>query len=655
MYQDNLIAKLFLFQSVNSFSSFIYIAFIAQPGLDEVCHPTCIQLLMKNLIIIFMTQIVLGVGAKVLLPFLLRKWKSRKTSRATKAKANRCKTFQFPCLRNGGLETDQDIAPQESTPSPILKPTVSPKSKPPLGHDHSDPVSQTSIPTNKQNNSPTNESLVEAEHSNPQGFPNSLELAAPSGFTGISFSSSFNKKDDSSSSTDPIISFLESEILENARLCDTVEGHDELAVGDDRYEANLKKYAAEIARIKAAFAQDTEKVTLFLKQWLKVAQADNMASTAGQSDEGPLHERYKSLDSAYFASFSEMASSVVNSQIPSGGETKHDNDNKETTAESEESPPRASPVTWKDEKENDASTFDASNVGKEEVFEEIAEKLVKQDMGTTEEEFKKTKYDEIMGTIFDFAELVLQFGYMTLFVSAFPLAPFMGLLNNYVLIRANALHLLLNCQRPVPRSTEDIGTWQVFLEIINGLAVMSNAALVCFIMQKVWPTSTHLSTRLWAFLIFQVFLYCASLVVRSMTNDIPNDVMVQLMRTEFFVSKVIDKMPDDDNHSECEKEEATNNLKILNKELPVCRDGALVGLNKYMYTPICESPLVETNSNMTESTRRSSMFALSMSNSNTAITPSAREPSIAVASLFDPPILKQWCTKYSLQPDDTMK
>ena len=56
--------------------------------------------------------------------------------------------------------------------------------------------------------------------------------------------------------------------------------------------------------------------------------------------------------------------------------------------------------------------------------------------------------------------------------------------------------------------------FQVFLEIINGLAVMSNAALVCFIMQNVWPTSTHLSTRLWAFFIFQVFLYCASLVVR---------------------------------------------------------------------------------------------------------------------------------------------
>lgn len=83
-----------------------------------------------------------------------------------------------------------------------------------------------------------------------------------------------------------------------------------------------------------------------------------------------------------------------------------------------------------------------------------------------------------MGTLMDYAELAVQFGYITLFVVAFPLAPFLALANNYVEARSDAFKLLTQMQRPVPRGAEDIGSWQQVFTIITCVSVLTNSALV---------------------------------------------------------------------------------------------------------------------------------------------------------------------------------
>lgn len=64
-------------------------------------------------------------------------------------------------------------------------------------------------------------------------------------------------------------------------------------------------------------------------------------------------------------------------------------------------------------------------------------------------------------TFEDYLEMVIQFGYVTLFSPAFPMAAMCALLNNVIEIRSDAFKLCVTFQRPFGQRVESIGTWQV--------------------------------------------------------------------------------------------------------------------------------------------------------------------------------------------------
>ena len=55
--------------------------------------------------------------------------------------------------------------------------------------------------------------------------------------------------------------------------------------------------------------------------------------------------------------------------------------------------------------------------------------------------------------------LVLQFGFITIFVAAFPLALLFALLNNWVEIRLDAQKLVFESKKAVAERVENIGIW----------------------------------------------------------------------------------------------------------------------------------------------------------------------------------------------------
>nr|XP_058161623.1 anoctamin-5 isoform X2 [Dasypus novemcinctus] len=85
-----------------------------------------------------------------------------------------------------------------------------------------------------------------------------------------------------------------------------------------------------------------------------------------------------------------------------------------------------------------------------------------------------------LGLFYEYLETVIQFGFVTLFVASFPLAPLLALLNNIVEIRVDAWKLTTQYRRPVAAKAHSIGVWQ---DILYGMAVLSvatNAFIVAF-------------------------------------------------------------------------------------------------------------------------------------------------------------------------------
>ncbi|CCI10063.1 unnamed protein product [Albugo candida] len=87
------------------------------------------------------------------------------------------------------------------------------------------------------------------------------------------------------------------------------------------------------------------------------------------------------------------------------------------------------------------------------------------------EQAQRAPYD----TFQDFTEMILQFGYVTFFSIAFPLAPFFALCNNLLKLRLDAYKLCHVKQRPRSHNASDIGIWGSVLQLMSVIAIGTNS------------------------------------------------------------------------------------------------------------------------------------------------------------------------------------
>mmetsp|Transcript_23431 Transcript_23431/g.62937 ORF Transcript_23431/g.62937 Transcript_23431/m.62937 type:complete len:1015 (+) Transcript_23431:163-3207(+) len=106
-----------------------------------------------------------------------------------------------------------------------------------------------------------------------------------------------------------------------------------------------------------------------------------------------------------------------------------------------------------------------------------AEESAGKNISEAEQQMLRNDYE---GTIDDYAELAIQFGYVTLFVVSFPLAPLLAYVSLMLELRGDAFKLLRICRRPLPEKAEDIGIWQTIFSITIVFAVWTNVGIVCF-------------------------------------------------------------------------------------------------------------------------------------------------------------------------------
>ncbi|KAJ8371019.1 hypothetical protein SKAU_G00110470 [Synaphobranchus kaupii] len=87
---------------------------------------------------------------------------------------------------------------------------------------------------------------------------------------------------------------------------------------------------------------------------------------------------------------------------------------------------------------------------------------------------------ECEGLFEEYLEIVLQFGFITIFVAAFPLAPLFALLNNWAEVRLDAHKYVCEYRRPVAERAQNIGVWFYILEVLSHVSVIVNAFLIAF-------------------------------------------------------------------------------------------------------------------------------------------------------------------------------
>jgi hypothetical protein len=164
----------------------------------------------------------------------------------------------------------------------------------------------------------------------------------------------------------------------------------------------------------------------------------------------------------------------------------------------------------------------------------------------------QSKLDTYEGVFAEYQEMVVQFGYVTLFAAAFPLTAALALINNMVEIRSDAYKLLMATQRPACKRAADIGTWMVILDIIATCSILTNCALVGFTSHGLFfyfPDMTPVE-RVWITLICEHALLLFKAVLDTLLNTPPKEALAAYERRCYLRDQILAEcqflLPEDD-------------------------------------------------------------------------------------------------------------
>ncbi|KAL8945152.1 MAG: hypothetical protein Q9211_000304 [Gyalolechia sp. 1 TL-2023] len=136
-----------------------------------------------------------------------------------------------------------------------------------------------------------------------------------------------------------------------------------------------------------------------------------------------------------------------------------------------------------------------------------------------EAEFLKRVRKEAELDVYDVAtdlrEMVIQFGYLSLFSVVWPLTPVSFIINNWLELRSDAVKICVEMQRPTPLRADSIGPWLDSLGFLTWLGSITTAALVyLFSNDGLGPDGTPASIQGWALLLTVFFSEHVYLLVR---------------------------------------------------------------------------------------------------------------------------------------------
>ncbi|XP_056911937.1 anoctamin-8 isoform X1 [Takifugu flavidus] len=138
------------------------------------------------------------------------------------------------------------------------------------------------------------------------------------------------------------------------------------------------------------------------------------------------------------------------------------------------------------------------------------------------------------GTLQDYQEMFIQFGYVVLFSSAFPLAAMCALINNIIEIRSDALKLCTSLQRPFGLRVGNIGQWQTAMEAMGLIAIIVNCYLIgqCGQLQRLFPWLSPEMTIV-SIVLLEHFAILLKYIIHVAIPDIPGWVAEEMAKLEY--------------------------------------------------------------------------------------------------------------------------
>ena len=141
-----------------------------------------------------------------------------------------------------------------------------------------------------------------------------------------------------------------------------------------------------------------------------------------------------------------------------------------------------------------------------------------------------------------YADQLVIFGYMSLFIAACPGAVFLGCIAYFLEVRGTLWLMLHGSRRPVPEECEGIGLWRDAMELMIILAVCTNAGVVVFTM-KTFDDYTDFQ-RMGIFVLFQYTAFLIMYILGLIIRDEPPEVSIQRQRQKFITDKLVEKKSD---------------------------------------------------------------------------------------------------------------
>ncbi|XP_028392875.1 anoctamin-10-like [Dendronephthya gigantea] len=153
------------------------------------------------------------------------------------------------------------------------------------------------------------------------------------------------------------------------------------------------------------------------------------------------------------------------------------------------------------------------------------------------------KQEPYWGVFWDYLELFLQFGYVFLFSSVYPMAAFWALFNNVFELRTDAFKICKISQRVFAQPSQGIGAWQTAFEVMGILAVMTNCALLAMSpsIQQWLPSDFSTLNTIFVFVAIEHILLGIKLVIAVLIPDVPGWIQEEFAREEYKRKEVLAK------------------------------------------------------------------------------------------------------------------